>query len=35
MRQLPRWLKLIGIASLIAEAGAAMAVLWHAGPRAR
>jgi hypothetical protein len=35
MRHVPRWLKLIGLVSLIAEAGAAVAVLWHAGPRTR
>jgi hypothetical protein len=35
MRHVPRWLKLIGLASLVAEAGAAAALLWHTGPRSR
>jgi hypothetical protein len=29
MRYVPRWLKILGIASLIAEAGAAVAVFWR------
>jgi hypothetical protein len=29
MRHVPRWLKILGLASLIAEAGAAIAVFWH------
>ena len=29
MRHVPRWLKILGLASLIAEAGAAAAVFWH------
>jgi hypothetical protein len=29
MRHVPRWLKLIGLASLVAEACAAAAVFWH------
>jgi hypothetical protein len=35
MRQVPRSLKLLALASLIAEATAAALVFWHTGPRAR
>jgi hypothetical protein len=33
MRYTPRWLKLVALVSLLAEAGAAAALFWHAGPR--
>lgn len=35
MRHVPTWLKLVALASLIAEAFAAAALFWHAGPRHR
>ena len=35
MRHVPSWLKLVAVVSLLAEAGAAAAVFWHTGPRAR
>lgn len=35
MRHVPSWLKLVAVLSLVAEAGAAAAVFWHTGPRAR
>jgi hypothetical protein len=33
MRHIPRWLKIVALASLIAEAGAAAAVFWHSHSR--
>jgi len=33
MRHVPSWLKLVALVSLVAEAAAAAAVFWHAGPR--
>jgi hypothetical protein len=35
MSPVPRWLKLIAFVSLLAEAAAATAVLWHGGTRSR
>jgi hypothetical protein len=35
MRHVPSWFKLIALASVVAELGAAAAVFWHTGPRAR
>lgn len=35
MSSVPRWLKLIGLASIVAEVAAATAVLWHGGSRSR
>jgi hypothetical protein len=33
MRHVPPWLKVVAMISLAAEAIAAAAVFWHAGPR--
>jgi hypothetical protein len=33
MRIVPRWLKLVALASVVAEAGAVVAVFWHTAPR--
>lgn len=33
MRHVPSWLKVVALISLVAEAAAAAAVFWHAGPR--
>jgi hypothetical protein len=35
MRHVPAWLKIVALISLCAEALAAAAVFWHAGPRRR
>jgi hypothetical protein len=35
MRTVPRWLKIVALASIVAEASAAAAVFWHSGPRTR
>jgi hypothetical protein len=35
MRHVPPWLKVVAFVSLLAEAAAAAAVFWHAGPRKR
>jgi hypothetical protein len=35
MSVVPRWLKLVALLSVVAEAAAAAAVLWHSGTRSR